>query len=78
MVFYDLDKFRRFVFESSFLEKFDLNQSQIETARRDDVELLRLGFRWLKFCIFGEKVLEINDQVRQQKLKETLTGEEPV
>lgn len=70
MVLYDLDKFRRFVFESTFLKKFQLDPSETEAARSDDVELLRLGFRWLKFCLFGEKVLEIKEQVRQQKLKE--------
>jgi len=71
MVLYDQDKFRRFVFESSFLGKFNLTESEIEAARDDDVELLRLGFRWLKFCLFGEKVLEVKEEVRQQKLKET-------
>jgi Fe-S-cluster containining protein len=70
MVLYDQDKFRRFVFQSSFLEKFDLDPAEIEAAKNDDVELLRLGFKWLRFCLFGEKVLKINEQVRQQKLKE--------
>jgi len=73
MVLYDLDKFRRFVFESSFLEKFNLPETEIEAARDDDVELLRLGFRWLKFCLFGEKALEIKEEVRQEKLSEAAT-----
>ena len=34
MVLYDLDKFRRFVFESSFLEKFNLTESEIEAGKR--------------------------------------------
>jgi len=70
MALYDLDRFRRFVFESSFLAKFSLTDTEIEAAKSDDVELLRLGFRWLKFCLFGEKALEIKEQVRRQKAKE--------
>jgi hypothetical protein len=70
MVLYDLDKFRRFVFESSFLAKFALPETEIEEVRTDDVALLRLGFRWLKFCLFGEQVMEIRDEVRQAKLRE--------
>jgi len=73
MVLYDLDKFRRFVFETTFLDKFDLTQTEIEAAEGDDVELLRLGFRWLKFCLFGEKVLAIKEDVRRQKAKELET-----
>jgi Fe-S-cluster containining protein len=74
MVLYDLDKFRRFVFETSFLEKFELSQPEIEAVKSDDVELLRLGFRWLKFCLFGEHTLEIKERVRQQALNRSADG----
>lgn len=73
MVLYDLDKFRRFVFESSFLEKFNLTETEIEKTRDDDVELLRLGFRWLKFCLFRENSLAVKEEVRQQKLEDAAT-----
>lgn len=58
-VLYDLDKFRRFVFESSFLKKFKVPKGLVNRARESDQELLRLGFLWLKFCLFGEQVEEI-------------------
>ena len=74
MVLYDLDKFRRFVFESTFLDKFNLPESEIEAAKSDDVELLRLGFRWLKFSLFGEPALEIKDHVRQRIEQEAADG----
>jgi Fe-S-cluster containining protein len=74
MVLYDLDKFRRFVFDSTFLDKFNLSESETEAARDDDVELLRLGFRWLKFCLFGEPALEIKDQVRKSIEQEAADG----
>jgi Fe-S-cluster containining protein len=56
---YDLDKFRRFVFESSFLERFDLEPALVERLREDDGELLRFGFRWLKLALFGEPVIPV-------------------
>jgi len=65
MVCYDVDRFRRFVFESSFLKKFDLDPDRVEKARNDDAELMKLGFLWLKFCLFGERVLEVRDEVKK-------------
>lgn len=60
MVLYDIDKFRRFVFESTFLKRFRIKGAK--KARKDDIELLRLGFQWLKFCLFGEKTVELIEQ----------------
>ena len=57
MALYDLDKFSEFVFQSTFLQRFKIEDS--EKAKNDDVELLRLGFLWLKFCLFGEKTVEL-------------------
>lgn len=72
MVLYDLDKFRRFVFESSFLKKFSVDRKTAKAARSDDEALLRLGYRWLRFCLFGEDSIEIRRDVRnsvQQKIQ---------
>jgi hypothetical protein len=62
---YDLDKFRTFVFESTFLERFDLEPELVETLREDDDELLRFAFHWLKLALFGEPVLEVKDSARR-------------
>jgi Fe-S-cluster containining protein len=56
---YDLDRFRRFVFESTFLERFELDPDLVERMREDDDELLRFAFRWLKLALFGEPVLPV-------------------
>ena len=61
MVLYDLDKFRRFVFESSFLERFEVEDAIAEQIQDNDVELMRLGFRWLKFSLFGQKTMKIRE-----------------
>jgi hypothetical protein len=70
MVLYDLDKFHRFVFETSFLEKFELDEAEIEAAETDDLALLKLGYRWLRFALFGEKVMKVKESVRTQKMRE--------
>lgn len=61
---YDLDKFRSFVFESTFLERFDLDDETVEQIRGDDEALLRFAFRWLRFALFGEPVLTVRGNRR--------------
>jgi Fe-S-cluster containining protein len=62
---YDLDKFRCFVFESTFLKRFDLEEGLVEQLRTDDEALLRFGFRWLRFALFGEPVLKARESDRR-------------
>lgn len=66
MVFYNLDKFRLFVFNTSFLNRFDLEEERIEKMREDDEELLKFGFEWLRFSIFREPVLKIRDEEKER------------
>ncbi|MBU2648504.1 YkgJ family cysteine cluster protein [bacterium] len=54
MVSFDQDTFRSFVFESSFLERFEVSQATADLIRKDDDELLKFGFKWLEFVLFGE------------------------
>ncbi len=54
MVSYNIDAFRRFVFESSFLDRYDIDEKTVETIREDEIELLRFGIRWLKDVLFRE------------------------
>ncbi len=74
---YNLDKFRSFVFDSSFLDKFDVDADTIEKIKTDDEALLKFGYKWIRFSIFGEQTLKVKDDVfrikkeeLEQKLKE--------
>lgn len=58
---YNLNRFRKFVLESSFLERFSLNEETVENIKKDDEALLDLSFRFLKFFLFGEKTLPIRN-----------------
>jgi len=73
MVCYDLDRFRRFVFATEFLNMFQIAQETIESIRANDVELLQLGFDWLLFALWKEPALKIRDEVVQARLAHTGT-----
>jgi len=55
MAAYNMDEFRNFVFKSSFLEKFRIKSGILKKIRKDDADLLLLGFDWIKFFIWGMK-----------------------
>ncbi|MFH1861308.1 MAG: YkgJ family cysteine cluster protein [bacterium] len=59
MACYNLDSFRRFITESTFLNRFELEDDLLARLNEDDEELLRFGFRWLKFALFAEKTIRI-------------------
>lgn len=67
MACYDLDRFRRFVFETSFLDTFDLPEELVEKIKTDDFELLQLGFKWLKFGLVDRNALKIKEEVAAKK-----------
>jgi hypothetical protein len=58
-VCYNIDKFREFVFGSTFLKRFDVENKVIERIKTSDEELLKFGFQWLKYCLFGEKTMKV-------------------
>jgi hypothetical protein len=62
-VCYNIDKFRQFVLDTSFLEKFDVEPEVVEKIKEDDVELFKFGCRWLRFSLFGEQTMKINENV---------------
>ena len=55
----DIDRFRRFVFETRFLQLFDIDEARVEALRADDQELLDFGMQWLRFSIFGERSMKL-------------------
>jgi Fe-S-cluster containining protein len=55
---YDLDRFREFVFESTLLQRFEIDEDFAEEMRHDDEALLRFAFLWLRFSLFGEQTVK--------------------
>ncbi len=62
MALYNLDKFRDFVFNSTFLKRFEVDSVTIEKIKRRDIELLKFAFDWVKFGIFGQKLFQIKPE----------------
>jgi len=56
MALYNLDKFRDFVFKSTFLDRLEVEPERIEKIRNNDEDLLLFAFDWVKFGLFGKKV----------------------
>ncbi|HUV13060.1 MAG TPA: YkgJ family cysteine cluster protein, partial [Acidobacteriota bacterium] len=68
---------RRFVVESSFLERFDVEDAIVQQIQDNDVELLRLGFRWLKFSLFGQKTMKIREAAAKEAVKKQAGSTSP-
>jgi Fe-S-cluster containining protein len=63
MVSTDIDAFRRFVFETRFLEIYEIEKETTEVLKANDAVLLTLGFDWLKNVIFGEPTISMKESV---------------
>ncbi len=55
MATYNTDEFREFVFNSSFLKRYKVGSEMLKKIRHNDVELLKFGFEWVKFYLWGIK-----------------------
>jgi len=62
---YDLDKFREFVFESTLLKRFDVDEDFAEEMRYSDEALLRFSIQWLRFSLFGEDTVRVKQDVAE-------------
>jgi Fe-S-cluster containining protein len=75
MALYDPDRFREFVFKSSFFQKFHVDDDIVEMIRDDDVALLYFAGQWLRFALFGKKgFLKIDRDYLDRKKREVLGG----
>ena len=67
MACYNLDKFKRFLFESRFFNVFDIDKDTIEKIRSDDDALLDFGYKWIRFSLFGEAVIKVKEDILEEK-----------
>jgi hypothetical protein len=61
LVSYNIDKFKAFVFESSFLDRYDIDAETIETIKEDEIALLKFGLKWLKDVLFKEGSFKLKE-----------------
>ncbi len=62
MACYNLEKFRKFVFESGFLKKFAVEPERLRKIKSDDLALLEFAFDWIRFALFREPTIQIIDK----------------
>ena len=65
MVSSNVDKLRRFIFESSFLDKYDVDEDLLEKIRTDDIALLKFGLDWLQSALFGADKVKLKEDVQE-------------
>jgi len=59
MATYNIDRFRDFVFQSSFLKRYRIKSAILKKLKTDDVQLLKFGFEWVKVFVWGLKSKQI-------------------
>jgi Fe-S-cluster containining protein len=64
----DLDQFRSFIFDSSFLQTYDVDPETLEKIREDDVELLLFSYRLLASMLFGTNDVKVKPEVLKAKV----------
>jgi len=53
MATYNTDQFREFILNSSFLKRYRVKFEMVQKLKRDDLQLLKFGFDWVKFILWG-------------------------
>ena len=59
MATYNIDRFREFVFNSSFLKRYKVKTAVLKKINADDEELLKFGFDWVTLFLWGIKTKKI-------------------
>ncbi len=66
----DLDSFRNFVFNSSFLDTYEIDEKILQEIKDDDEALMLFSFTYLAHTLFGAKGLTIRKERIDAKVKE--------
>lgn len=61
----DVDGLRQFIFETKFLDTYEIDPEAIELLRTDDEVLLLLGFDWMKNVMFQEPTITMKEDILQ-------------
>ncbi|RPH51890.1 MAG: YkgJ family cysteine cluster protein [Desulfobacteraceae bacterium] len=55
MAVYNIDRFRDFIFKSSFLKRYVVKYELLTKIKNNDLELLKFGFVWVKYFLWGTR-----------------------
>ena len=68
MVSTDVEMFRRFVFETKFLDTYEIDDDMVENLKVNDETMLQLGFDWMQNVLFNEPTLMMKEEVLQEAI----------
>ncbi len=74
----DLEQFRRFVLESSFLDTYEVDQETLDKIKSDDVELMHFAVRYLASSLFGTEYIKIKPEKIKAKIEEVERDQEEI
>ncbi len=58
----NLEKFKDFIFNSSFLDVYEIDQETLDKIQNDDIELLKFSYLYMASSIFGTQDLKIKEE----------------
>ena len=65
----DLDQFRSFIFDSSFLNTYDVDRETLDKIKEDDVELMLFSYKLLASMLFGTNDVKVKPEVLKAKVE---------
>lgn len=70
MISTNLEKFKEFIFNSPFLDTYEVDEETLEKIKEDDIALMFFGFKYLRAAIFGTEDLKIKQEKIEAKVAE--------
>ncbi len=62
LVSYNLDKFKAFIFESTFFDRYKTDEETVRRIKSDETALLSFGINWLTDVLFKENMIKTTEQ----------------
>ncbi len=74
MVTTNMERFRKFVFESRFLDTYEVDDQILREIREEDTALMQFGFEYLKVAIFGGESdrLKLRQEILDREVKKII------
>ena len=67
MASYDLDMFKKFIFESDFLNVFDIDDETQRKIKEDEIELIQFGVKYITFIMMLEESLKLKQDANKYR-----------
>jgi Fe-S-cluster containining protein len=73
---YDLDRFKRFVFESDFLKVILIDKQTEDAIREDELELMKFAMKYLNYAFGIEESFTLDREVAKERVARAREKEE--